>query len=64
MKSRNLGWAALGLLALAASVVYYAYQGDIRRERERVASGGEVVQTRCGPIEYAAMGDGPAVPSW
>jgi 2-hydroxy-6-oxonona-2,4-dienedioate hydrolase len=61
MKPRNLGWAALGLVALAASVVYYAYQRDIRRERERVASGSEVVQTRCGPIEYAAMGDGPAV---
>ncbi len=61
MKPSNLGLAALGLLALAASVVYYAYQRDIRRERERVASGSEVVQTRCGPIEYAAMGDGPAV---
>jgi hypothetical protein len=43
---------------VASSIVYYAYQQDIRRERERVASGSEVVQTRCGPIEYAAIGAG------
>jgi pimeloyl-ACP methyl ester carboxylesterase len=46
-----------GLLALA----YASYQRDIRQARERVATGSEIAQTRCGPIEYAAAGEGPPV---
>ena len=37
------------------------YQRDIRHARERVAAGSQIVQTPCGPIEYAVAGDGPPV---
>ena len=49
--------AAAGLVA----VVYTSYRGDITRARQRVASGSEIAQTSCGPIEYAVAGGGPPV---
>ena len=52
---------ALGFAAIAAVAVGSAYSHDIHAARERVASGGRVVQTRCGAIEYAELGAGPAV---
>lgn len=33
----------------------------MRKAGERVATGSEVVETRCGPIEYTTAGNGPAV---
>lgn len=47
----------VGSIALA----FAGYQRDIRRERERVATGSRVVRTACGSIEYAVAGDGPPV---
>jgi len=50
------------LLLLALLVVVYArYRREVDRALARVAAGGHVVQTPCGPIEYAAAGDGPPV---
>ena len=56
------------LLALAGAVavvltmlVYYEYQSDMRRAYERIASGSQIAQTACGPIEYAVAGNGPPV---
>jgi 2-hydroxy-6-oxonona-2,4-dienedioate hydrolase len=49
------------LLAVAGLVVYGSYRYDVGVERERVASGSSIAQTRCGAIEYAALGAGPAV---
>jgi pimeloyl-ACP methyl ester carboxylesterase len=49
--------AAVGLLA----VVYALYRMDIARARERIASGSELAQTPCGPIEYAVAGEGPTI---
>lgn len=46
-----------GLLALA----YAAYSRDIRLAHERVSTGSRIVQTACGPIEYAEAGDGEPV---
>lgn len=40
---------------------YLSYQDDIRVARERVMSGSQVIQTACGPIEYATRGEGPPV---
>jgi pimeloyl-ACP methyl ester carboxylesterase len=38
------------------------YRRDMRAARERVISGGsQVVETDCGPIEYATRGEGPPV---
>lgn len=37
------------------------YRADLRRARERIAGGSRIAATRCGPIEYAELGSGPAV---
>ncbi|MEO7939764.1 MAG: alpha/beta hydrolase [Burkholderiaceae bacterium] len=52
-----VGLLAVGLFGLT----YTSYQRDIREARERVATGSQIVQTPCGPIEYAVTGDGPPV---
>lgn len=48
-------------LLTALAVVWFAFRCDVDREIERVAQGSEVAPTRCGPIEYAVAGAGPAV---
>jgi pimeloyl-ACP methyl ester carboxylesterase len=37
------------------------YRRDIRRARERISAGSRIVETPCGPVEYAFVGDGPPV---
>ena len=54
------GSAAL-VLAVMATVVYGHYRLDLAVEQDRVMSGGTLVATGCGPIEYAEVGTGPAV---
>jgi pimeloyl-ACP methyl ester carboxylesterase len=49
------------VLAATIALTQAAYRRDIRRAFERVATGGRVVQTPCGPIEYAAAGVGEPV---
>src|SRR5690349_21176886 len=63
MKRLLLGLLALAALAAAAALAlaYPEYRRDIEAARSRVARGSEIAQTACGPIEYAAMGAGPAV---
>jgi len=39
--------------------VVASYRADIIPARERIASGSQVADTRCGPIEYALRGEGP-----
>jgi pimeloyl-ACP methyl ester carboxylesterase len=39
---------------------YVSYRHDIRLARERVAAGGRIVQTTCGPVEYGECGDDAA----
>src|SRR5688572_9755849 len=54
--------AILGLAVLSALVAaWLAYERDLRRERHRVGSGSQIAATRCGPIEFASAGRGPAV---
>ena len=48
--------AAAGLLWIVA-----AYERDIGTARQRVSTGSTVVETPCGPIEYADRGSGPPV---
>lgn len=60
------GWrwlvlGVLGALAVGGGVTYLAYARDMRATRERLAAGSQIVQTRHGPIEYAAWGEGPPV---
>lgn len=51
----------LGASVVAIGVVTYLYQRDIGQARERVASGSRILQTACGPIEYAEAGAGSPV---
>lgn len=55
--------AAIAGSLLVAVVVFagLAYRDELRAERERVARGSTVLATRCGPIEFAAAGSGPAL---
>ena len=50
-----------GIIAVILIVTYPGYRSDISAAQERVMSGSQVIETRCGPIEYAAMGEGPPV---
>lgn len=47
--------------AVVGGLAYYKYQPDIARARARVAGGGQIARTSCGPIEFAVGGSGPAV---
>jgi pimeloyl-ACP methyl ester carboxylesterase len=52
----------VGLLVVGLSaLIYISYRRDIQQARERVSAGSQIVQTPCGPIEYALAGDGPPV---
>ena len=59
---RSAALLSLGAIAATmAAIVYVKYRHDLDAARERVAAGSEVVETRCGPIEYAVVGEGPPV---
>jgi 2-hydroxy-6-oxonona-2,4-dienedioate hydrolase len=51
------GLLVTGLFGLA----YTSYQRDIHQARKRVSTDSQIVQTPCGPIEYALAGNGPPV---
>ena len=53
----------LGLLAVVAAsgFIVTRYEADLNAARERIRQGSVIAQTRCGPIEYAEAGSGPAV---
>lgn len=59
--ARNWMLMVLGLILLGLGVLTYFYQRDLQQARERIAGGSQIAQTPCGPIEYAVIGDGPAV---
>ena len=64
MKVRRTRAAAAmaGLLLVGAlASAWLAYDRELRAARERVAAGSQVMATRCGPVEFAAAGRGPAV---
>jgi 2-hydroxy-6-oxonona-2,4-dienedioate hydrolase len=58
---RTAAMIVLLVLAGVAAVTHSTYRDDIEAARERVESGSWLVETPCGPIEYAVAGDGPAV---
>lgn len=41
--------------------MYMSYQHDISAARERISSGSKVIDTACGQIEYADIGEGAPV---
>src|SRR3990167_5879131 len=65
MATTRSGPAVLAIIGVViaglGALTYYRYQHDMQRARARVAIGGQIVETPCGPIEYAVVGEGPAV---
>lgn len=60
----RLGWFLTILLAtglVVAAPIYARYRRELDTARERVGTGGPVVETACGPIQYALFGKGPPV---
>lgn len=57
-RRRRLGLALLAVAAVAGLAIGFAYQRDISAARARVATGARVVDTACGPIQYAEKGSG------
>jgi pimeloyl-ACP methyl ester carboxylesterase len=55
-----VGGFALLLAAVASVAIHLAYRRDLAAARQRVA-GGTIVDTPCGPIEYAVAGRGQPV---
>jgi 2-hydroxy-6-oxonona-2,4-dienedioate hydrolase len=49
------------LAILLAVYIYLSYRRDMRVAHTRVSSGSQVVNTPCGPIEFADVGTGPAI---
>src|SRR5438105_3111782 len=58
---RIVGIALLTAALVAAVLILIAYERDIRAARERVATGSQIAQTPCGPIEYTSLGSRPAL---
>jgi pimeloyl-ACP methyl ester carboxylesterase len=61
MRASFKAGALLTLIALAFGLGYTRYADDLGRARQRVAHGSRIADTSCGPIEYAELGEGPAV---
>ncbi|HUQ24980.1 MAG TPA: alpha/beta hydrolase [Burkholderiales bacterium] len=53
--------AVVAVLAATATLGYAKYRSDLAAARQRIATGSDVAQTPCGPIEYAVLGEGPPV---
>jgi 2-hydroxy-6-oxonona-2,4-dienedioate hydrolase len=57
-------WVPVGFCvagALAGGWVYRRYRQDLCAASERVAKGGQLIETECGLIEYGSAGSGPPV---
>jgi len=52
---------AMAVAALALGLAYVRFTSDLERAIRRVAHGSQIALTKCGPIEYAEMGEGPAL---
>ncbi|NKQ36997.1 MAG: alpha/beta hydrolase [Chloroflexi bacterium] len=59
----KIGWLLVGVLSVAlvigAAFIHTRYRRDIRAAQEHVQNlGSQVIETSCGPIEYATFGEG------
>jgi pimeloyl-ACP methyl ester carboxylesterase len=58
-RARRLVSAIASAVLLAVlGFAWFIYERDLGRELERVAAGSQLIDTPCGPIEYAAAGQG------
>jgi 2-hydroxy-6-oxonona-2,4-dienedioate hydrolase len=52
----------IGPIVMIVSVLVYPnYRNDIREAYEGISSGSKMINTDCGPIEYATLGEGSPV---
>lgn len=63
---RKRSWTALAIAAAlpaaaGGALVYFRYHRDLSAARARVSSGSKLINTACGPIEYADVGTGAPV---
>jgi pimeloyl-ACP methyl ester carboxylesterase len=56
--ARRLFSGALLALLATSTFVFWTYQHDLRRARDRTRRGSAIVRTSAGPIEYAEFGTG------
>lgn len=56
---RMIGGVVVLALVVPAGFVYRRYRQDMTLAYARVASDGQVIETACGPIQYAEFGEGP-----
>jgi pimeloyl-ACP methyl ester carboxylesterase len=49
------------MVAVPGGLIYKQYRHDISVAYQRILSGGKIVETACGPIEYTEFGDGPPI---
>jgi pimeloyl-ACP methyl ester carboxylesterase len=63
LQHRKSVWVTtiMAIAAAAGWAVYVSYRTDIRAANERVAASSKTIQTGCGLIEYATLGEGPPV---
>ena len=61
LSARKFGVGAVALAAAGATLAYGLYRRDLDAARARLAGASEIAATRCGPIEYAAVGLGSPV---
>jgi pimeloyl-ACP methyl ester carboxylesterase len=58
---RKFGLAVLALAAAGTALTYGFFRRDLAAARARLAGASEIAATRCGPIQYAAIGAGPPI---
>ena len=66
MGNLKMGWLVIGVLAVIIAIVsvlvYARFRRDIRAAQKSVQNGdSQVIETDCGPIEYATFGEGNPV---
>lgn len=57
-RRRALALAVTVIVAALIAAAYASFGRDVRAHQERVARDSRLIETRCGPIEYAASGKG------
>lgn len=63
MNKKRLKRFILGAVVLTmvipVGLIYRQYRADISLAYRRVSSGGKIIETACGPIQYTEFGEGP-----
>jgi len=53
-------FGSIGLAAaISGGLIYGQYLREMALANQRIASGGKVIETACGPVQYTEFGEGP-----